>query len=181
MKVVIKDSFERMLQGLTYWLAYKDTTYKCSIIEADAVMEACQILQGQLPRGFKVEREFSYSNISSTFVNKRADLAILDDQNHCLAIIEFKLADSTNGGYTKDVGKLSVIKSLYRNIDCYVVILYRKSCNIDVPGKLVRKDGKATRKDIRIGGDTIRVRRVFNAISSKTAKKMKRVIWLEVL
>ena len=181
MKTFLRNPFEHMLQGLAYWLAYKNTIYKCAIIEADAVMEACQILQGQLPHGYKVEREFSYSNVSSTYVNKRADLAILDDQNQCLAIIEFKLADSTNGGYTKDVGKLSVIKSLYRNIDCYVVILYRKSCNIDVPGKLVRKDGKATRKDIRIGGDTIRVRRVFNAISSKTAKKMKRVIWLEVL
>ncbi len=179
MKTFLRNPFERMLQGLAYWLAYKDETYKCAIIEADAVSEAIQILQSQLPSGYKVVREFPYGNISKSFGGKHADLAILNANKDCECMIEFKLADATNGGYSSDVKKMSSLKTSNPNIDCYVIILYRKSCKIDMPKKFVNSYGKAKRVVDNIPNLT--VRRVCNAVRSMTAKNMKKVICLELV
>lgn len=179
MKSFVRNSFEHMLQGLAYWLAYKGETYKCTIVEADAITEAVQILSSQLPSGYKVVKEFSYGNISKSYGGKRADLAILNADKECECLVEFKLADAKNGGYVSDVKKMSIVKKGNLNIDCYVIILYRKSCKIDVPKKLVDDKGKAKRKVNNMPNLT--VRRVCNAIRSQTAKNMKKVICLEVL
>lgn len=179
MKKIFKNPFEHTLQGLAYWLAYKNETLKCFITEADAVTEAIQILQSQVPPGCKVIREFSYGNISKSFGNKHADLAILNSEKECECVVEFKLADATNGGYAADVKKISVVKKHNPNIDCMVIVLYRKSCKINVPNKLVDINGKAKRKVV--GMPNIQVRRVCNAICSRTAKNMKKVICIEVL
>ncbi len=182
MKSIFKNPFEHMLQGLAYWLAYKEETYMCKIIEADAVTEAIHILQSQVPTGYKVVREFPYRSISSSFGNKHADLVILNANKKCECLIEFKLADATNGGYVADVKKISGVKTSNPNIDCYVIILYRKSCKIDVPNKLVDNNGKAVKKVLIINSSqSIKVRRVCNAIRSQTAKSMKKVVCLEVL
>ena len=182
MKPFLRNPFERMLQGLAYWLAYKGETYKCEIFEADAVTEAIQILLFQLPSGYKVVREFPYVSISKSFGGKRADLAILNANNECECLIEFKLADATNERYEGDVIKMGGVKACNPNLDCYVIILYRKSCKIDVPKKLVDNNGKAMKKEITVNSSQrIRVRRVCNAIRSQTATNMKKVICIEVL
>lgn len=182
MKSYLRNPFERMLQGLAYWLAYKGETYKCAIIEADAVSEAIQILQSQLPSGYKVVREFPYGTISKSFGGKHADLAILNANKECECLIEFKLADATNERYAGDVEKMGGVKACNSNIDCYVIILYRKSCKKDVPKKLVNNNGKAMKKEITVNSSQrIRVRRVCNAIRSYSSKNMKKVILIELL
>lgn len=181
MKTSFRVPLEHMLQGLAYWLAYKSETAKYSITELETVGEAFNILDGRLPAGYKVKREYSYGNISKSFGGRRADLAIINPQNKCECLIEFKLADSTNGGYIADVKKITKVKKKDPDIECYVVILYRKSCRLSLPKKLVDSEGKAKRMVIRLGSSSVRVKRVCNAICSKKAKKMKKVICLDVL
>ena len=176
-----RNPFEHMFQGLAYWLAYKSETVKYQITEAEAVGEAFAILNNRLPAGYKVKKEFPYGNISKSFGHLRADLAIVNSQNECECLIEFKLADSTNCGYKADVNKISKVRKNYPDIDCYVVIVYRSSCQLAVPRNLVDENGKSIKKTILINSSKVRVRRVCNAIGSKTADKMKKVVWLEVL
>lgn len=179
MKNILRTPFEHTLQGLAYWLAYKSETLKCLITEAEVVGEIVNILQGRLPTEYKIVREYPYSNIrTNVFGRQRADLAIINSNGGCECLIEIKLADSTNERYKGDIDKLSNIKKNYPDIDCNVFIIYRKSCSINVPQGLV-KNGKAMRKVD--GMPNIKVRRVCNAISSKSAKKMKKAIWLEVV
>ena len=40
MNSLFVNPFEKMLQGLAYWLAYQNVILGCDIIEADAVKEA---------------------------------------------------------------------------------------------------------------------------------------------
>lgn len=180
MKSYFRNPFEHMLQGLAYWLAYKSETVKYQITEAEAVGEAIAILNSRLPAGYKVKKEFPYGNISKSIGNLRADLAIVSLQNECECLIEFKLADSTNGGYKADVNKMSKVRTVSSDIDCYVVIVYRNSCQLAVPRNLVDENGKSIKKIIPINSSNVRVRRVCNAIGSKTANRMKKVVWLEV-
>lgn len=171
-----------MLQGLAYWLAYKSETVKYKITEHEAVGEAVQIFQSRLPLGYKIIREYPYRNLSIKYsVHQHADLAIVNPNDECECLIEFKLADSTNGGLKSDVVKMSPVKNDCPNVDCYVVIVYRQSCSVKVPKDLVDNDGKANKKPIPIGSTSVKVRRVCNAISSKTAGTMKKVVCVELL
>ena len=180
MKNYLRSPLEHMLQGLAYWLAYRDVVYKKTVIEAIAVDETFQILQTHLPVGYKVVSEYPYKLIDKSFGNKHADLAIINTAGICECLIEFKLADNTNGGYAKDVTKLHPIKTSFSNVDCYVVILFRKSCLINQPKELVMPNGKAKRK-VQVNNSMIAVRRVYTALRSQTAKRMKRVICIELL
>ena len=96
-------------------------------------------------------------------------------------MIEFKLADATNGGYTKDVDKLQPVKAAFSDIICFVIVLYRKSCYIDEPANLVMPNGKAQKRILEINKARITVRRVYTALRSLIATKMKRVICIELV
>ena len=182
MKKYLRNPFEHMLQGLAYWLAYKSETVKYLINEHEAVGEAIQILQSRLPSNYKIVREFPYSNICNMYsAHQHADLAIINPQGGCECLLEFKIAGSTNGGYKADVKKMSNLKNYCSDVDCYVVILCRLSCSVDVPKNLVDSNGKAIKKAISVGSSKIRVRRVCNAVSSKSATKMKKVVCIELL
>lgn len=186
MKSFLKQPFECMLKGLAYWLAYKAETSVSFPSEAETVAEASQILISHLQSGFKIKLGTPYDSIYCSCGKKYADLTIWNSGGTCECIIEFKLADATNGGYKADVKKMHCIKSNCTNIDCYVVILYRKSCSQNIPKQLVNKDGQACRKKISIPVNTktsqiIKTRRVCNAIGSKNAKKMKKVVCIELV
>ena len=45
MKSSLRTPIERMLQGLVYWLAYRDVAYRNKVVEAVAADEAFRILQ----------------------------------------------------------------------------------------------------------------------------------------
>ena len=126
-------------------------------------------------------REFNYKGIAPSFGNKYADLAIVNVNKDCECLLEFKLSDNTGGGYQKDVLKLNAIKSTYPNIDCCVVILYRKSCLIDEPHELVSSNGKANRSIVVVNKINTKVKRVFSALRSTTTNKMTRVICIELV
>ena len=182
MKKHLRSPLEHMLQGLAYWLAYKRETVKYLITEHEAVGEAIQILESQLASGYKIVKEFPYCKVCSKYsVHQHADVAIINPQGECDCIIEFKIAGSTNGGYKADIKKMANVKKDCPDIDCYVVILYSQSCNIDVPKNLVDGNGKAIKKPIPMNSTKIRVRRVCNAVCSKNAKKMKKTICIELL
>ena len=171
-----------MLQGLTYWLAYKRETVKYQITEHEAVGEAMQILESQLAPGYKIVKEFQYSKVCNKYsVHQRADVAVLNSQGGCDCLIEFKIAGSTNGGFKADIKKMVNVKKECLDIDCYVVILYSQSCSVGVPRGLVDSKGKAIKNPYPIGSTKIRVRRVCNAVCSKNAKKMKKTVCIELL
>lgn len=181
MKSVLRTPIERMLQGLAYWLSYRDVVSKNKVVELVAVDEATQIFQLYMPSGYKVKNEYGYNNIDASFGNQRADLAVVNDQNKCECLIEFKLSENTAGGYKKDVDKLRPVKEKYPDIDCYVVILYRKSCRLGEPKELVLPNGKARRKRWALNKAMITVRRVYTSLRSQVATRMKRVICVELV
>ena len=181
MKPFLRNPIERMLQGLVYWLAYRDVVSKNRVVEAVAVDKAFQILQMNIPSGYKIVREYPYKIIDSSFGNKHSDLAIVNENNECECLIEFKLADAKNGGYTKDVEILQPVKGVLGDIDCFVIVLYRKSCYIDEPTYLVMPNGKARKRILVVNKARITVRRVFTALRSQIATKMKRVICIELV
>lgn len=144
-----------MVQGLAHWMAYRNEMSNIQLIEADAVFVATDILRANLPDDYSVEREITKKSLP--IVDKqRIDLGIkskTDSSYNCL--IEFKLADATNKGFEGDVDKLSRIKQQYNNIDCLVVILYRKPCSYSEPKEFIAKSGIASRKIIQVGKNKV--------------------------
>lgn len=184
MKKFFKPPFEHMLQGLAYWLAYKEEIAVCKITEGEVVSEAAQILKLHLPSDYKVEKEVLYRKVASC--NKRADLGILNSTGDYECLIEFKLAKSTNGGFKVDVEKLDVIKKNNPDVECFVIIVYNNWCTQSVPRGMVNEKGQSSKRSIPISlknkqSRNIRVRRICNAICSKNAKKMKKVVCLELV
>ena len=181
MKQYLITPIERMLQGLVYWLAYRNVVCRNKVLEHVAVDEAFKILQAYLPSGYKVNPEYGYNNLDASFGKIRADLAIANNQGQCECLVEFKLSDNTNGGYKKDVDKLFPLKQKYPDVDCFVVVLYRKSCRLNEPKELVLSNGKARRKKWKLNDAKVVVRRVYTALRSPYAKRMKRVICIELI
>lgn len=166
---------------MAFWIAYSWEKNVVKFTEAEAVGEIANALHHNLPSFAQIKREVDFRTIAPLIKKiQRADLGIfIDDKCQCL--IEVKLSENTNGGFKKDIKKLSQIKRTNADIDCYVILLYRNSCNIDEPKFFVSPEGKALKKTIDIDGDRIRVRRVSNALCSPTAKRMKKVVCFEVL
>ncbi len=183
----IESAINHMVQGLAYWMAYRGEISNIKIIEADAVLTATDMLRALLPNDLSVEREITRTSSSLSIGRQRIDLGIKDkSSDQYLCLVEFKLADATNGGYKKDVKKLSIIKQSYPDIDCIIVNLYRNRCEFNKPQELVGSDGKANRKTkaIKIGDKQIpiRVRRVCNSFPSTSKKtKSRKTICIEVL
>ncbi len=99
--------------------------------------------------------------------------------------MEVKLSENTNGGYISNIKKLAQIKRACPDIDCYVILLYRKSCTIDKPVDFVSKEGRALRRNVNMPLSAtvsipIRIRRVANAIASTTVNKIKKVVCIEI-
>jgi hypothetical protein len=169
-----------MLQGVVYWMAYKNEVITFDLIEADIVNEAATILSARLS-DYYVKREVNYSKIDSSLKKQFADLGIFSRKdNSCKCIIEFKLGD--NGGYRDDVKKVNELKKKHNDIICLVVIAFRKNCSDKVLEQYVTDEGNAKRGVIKsIPGTQVRVRRVCKAPASKDVRKMKKMVCLEVL
>lgn len=182
MDIEIKQALERTLQGLAYWMAYKYEKNVINLKEADIVSTAAELLNARLSN-YCIKSEFHYSTLNDSLSNQQADLAIFSrKENECECLIEFKLGSNTNGGYKQDVQKLEKVKKLVPDINCLVIIAYSKSCTLKVPKRLVTTEGKAKRGIIKnVKGVDVKVRRVCNALASKSANKMKKVICLEVI
>ena len=180
MKPDLRNPISKMLQGLSHWMAYRSEVSNIQVVESDIVLIASDMLRASLPGGYIVVREVTKQSLPCIKGRRRIDLGIKQGANYkCL--IEFKLADSTNAGYQGDVRKLNVIKQQMHDIDCLVVILYRKSTDYLSPKKLIGKGGQATRKTILISGVNCKVRRVCNSFTSKNNSRSKKSICLEVM
>ena len=179
-----ENSFDKMLQGLAYWLAYQNVILGCDIIESDAVKEAYTFLRTHLISGFSIKREYPLKLFSTNFGKRRSDLAIINKKDgKCCCLIEFKLADATNGGYPDDVEKLYTIKKKFQEIECYVIVLCRHSCKIDQPKKLVTSLGRAVGETKCIKNNIpIHVHMVRKAFKSlRKNPNMYKTILIEVL
>lgn len=183
MKKYIQSAINHMVQGLAHWMAYRDEISNIQVIEADGVFVATDILRANLICDYVVEREITKKSLA--IVGKqRIDLGIKSKTTKLYeCLIEFKLADATNAGYNADVDKLSDIKRKAPDIDCLVVILYRKVCSCNEPKKLVNNKGLARREIIKIGNNNnpVKVRRVCNSFTSSKPPKSKKAICIEVL
>jgi len=178
----IKAALDRTLQGLAYWMAYKYEKNIIHLKEPDIVSITADLLNARLSNCY-IKSEVDYSSLNNALPKQYADLAIFSrNDNKCNCLIEFKLSSNTNGGYKKDVQKLKKVKKLIPDINCLVIIAYSKSCTLKVPKLLVTTEGKAKRGIIKdVKGVNVKVRRVCNALASKSANKMKKVICLEVI
>ena len=183
MKPTFTKSIDSIVKGMAYWIAYTLEINKTKFTEAEAVGEIAKILQVKLPVSANICREVTYKSVCQNYKgngNQRADIGIFID-NKCECLIEVKLNENSNGGYKKDITKLSQIKQNNKDIDCYVILLYRSSCNINEPKPFVSDEGKALKRTLDINNNKIRVRRVSNALCSRTAEKMKKVVCFEIL
>lgn len=173
-----------MVQGLAHWMAFRNEMSNIPVIESDAVFAAIDLLRENLSCDYAVEREVSEKSLP--IVGKgRIDLGIKSKQDGCFkCLIEFKLADATNKGYIGDVKKLSAIKAADSNIDCLVVILYRKSCIFSEPQEFINNDGLAKRGLVKVGKDrqlAVKVRNVCSSYASSKAQRSKKAICIEVM
>lgn len=170
-----------MLQGVVYWMAYKDEALTFDLKEADIVSEATSILSAHLP-DYSVKREVDYSKIDHSLKKQYADLGMFSRiDKSCKCIIEFKLGD--NGGYKEDIKKVNELKRKQNDITCLVVIAFRKNCTNKVLAAYETKEGNAKNGVVKnIPGIKVKVRRVCMATGTKKDKgKMKKMICLEVL
>lgn len=185
MKEEIRTPIRHMLQGLAHWMAYRSELSNIQLIEADTILLATDILRANLSKDFVVEREISHKSLHIIDGKRRIDLGIKTRNNDSyICLIEFKLADATNKGYIEDVEKLNDIKSLNKDIDCLVVIIYRKSCSFDKLGEFINvSNGTAKRKKCEIPskGIYIKVRGVYNSFTSKNRNVSKKTICLEII
>ena len=181
MKFLLSKVIDRIVQRMAYWIAYSCEANVVKFVEAEAVTEIANILHVNFPFRVNIKREVDYRAINPTIKqNQRADLGVFID-GECKCLIEVKLNENTNGGFRKDIKKLSQIKHYNPDIYCFVILLYRSSCYINEPKFFVSEDGKALKRTIEIDQGKIRVRRVSNALCSPTAKKMKKVVCFEIL
>ena len=183
MKEQLKNPIRNMLQGLAHWMAYRNSMSNIQLIEADAVFVATDILRANLPNDYCVEREVTKTSLPSV-KNNRIDIGIkskTEGSYNCL--IEFKLADATNKGYEGDVEKLSQIKQQDKDIDCLVVILYRKPCSYSEPQDFINDHGLAKRGKIEVGKNNVKVnvRCVCNSFTSSTNPKSIKTICIELI
>lgn len=177
----IKAPIDNMVQGLAFWIAYKGEISTIDLTEADIVSEAAHILSTRFSN-YYIKREVEYSLLDTSLPKQYADLGIYSREDKgCKCVIEFKLGDNTNGGYKRDIQKISDIKKARPDIDCLVVIAYRTSCTAKVPKELVTNQGRAKRGTIIYSKVSVKVRRVCNAMRSIAANKMKKVVCLEIL
>jgi hypothetical protein len=180
MKAFLKKAIERVTRGMAYWIAYKCETSAVKFTEAEAVGEMINILRSVLP-SCTIRREVEYKSVCPSInSSKRADIGVFIDDK-CQSLLEVKLSENTNGGYKADIKKLNELKRIDDTIDCYVILLYRNSCKIKDPKNFVSTDGKALKQTIDAFNCKMRVRRVSNALCSKNADKMKKVVCFEVL
>jgi hypothetical protein len=181
MKIPLPKIIDSIVRRMAYWIAYSCEANAVRFTEAEAVAEIAKILRDKFPFQTQIKREVDYRSINSVIKqNQRADLGIFID-GKCKCLIEVKLNENTNGGFKKDIKKLSQIKHYNPDIYCFVILLYRSSCYINEPKFFVSEDGKALKRTIEIDQGKIRVRRVSNALCSPTAKKMKKVVCFEIL
>ena len=183
MNQYLKSPIRHMAQGLAHWMAYRWDLSGALIIEADAVLTAIDILRANLPNGYILEREVTKKSLSIVG-NQRIDLGIKSKiSGSYVCLIEFKLADATNAGYLRDVEKLRRIKLKGNNIDCLVVILYRKSCPYSKPKEFVQNDGKAIKKVVKVGSKkiSVRARCVCNSFTSFSNSNSRKTVCLELV
>lgn len=182
MKKDIKSPLSHMLQGLAHWMAYQnERNHHIKVIESDVVFCAVDMLRGFLPNDYSLVREVSYRELGIANNRSRIDLGIKHNGSY-ICLIEFKLADATNGGAKSDINKLSDVRAkLSEDIDYLVVILYRKLTDFCSPKGLVGNNGQATRKVVTIDECKVKVRRVCNSFTSKESKKSMKTICLELI
>lgn len=183
MKEQLKSPIRQMVQGLAHWMAYRNSMSNVQLIEADAVFVATDILRANLPNDYYVEREVTKTSLPIV-KNNRIDMGIKSrTEGSYKCLIEFKLADATNNGYEGDVNKLNQIKQQDENIDCLVVILYRKPCSYSEPKEFIAESGIASRKITKIGKNNVpvNVRCVCNSFPSSTNPKSIKTICIELI
>lgn len=183
MKEEIVKPIRHMAQGLAHWMAYRYEMSNIQIIEADAVFVAADLLRANLPNDYCVEREITKKSLPILKSKNRIDLGIKSEDGSYECLIEFKLADATNKGYEGDVEKLSQIKQQDGNIDCLVVILYRKPCLYSEPKEFIAKSGIASRKKIEVGNNKVpvNVRCICNSFTSSTNPNSIKTVCIELV
>lgn len=176
-----------MAQGLAHWMAYRNEMSSIQLIEADAVLVACDLLRTHLSSSdYTIEREITKKSLPIIKDGKRIDLGVKrKSNNNYICLIEFKLADATNKGYIGDVEKLKQLEQTDvdgENIDRLVVILYRNPCIFTEPRVFLDSKGNAKKRVIFVDKKyKVNVRHVCTSFASSTAQKSQKVICLEVV
>ncbi len=153
-KKIIKNDIrhwaEPLLQGLTFWLGYKEQLYpNYKLSEGAIIGEAVQLFYSHLRNH---EEKLDYEVMYKTFGIydtglTRADLVIMKKkekitfEDEILSVIEVKRTNN-DGLFRKDFNKLLKVKKQLAHIKCFLLLV----CQGFKPELFVTKKGNAKKK-----------------------------------
>jgi len=157
-KTTIKSGIEAALQGLTFWMSYRQILHWYPINEGALVVEFVNLLYAKLGKELKINCEVQYDDSG----RKRMDVQIKQGDLP-VAAIEFKRYSAGRTHIHDDMKKLLKLEN--RDILRFLVVVSEKKW----PSDYVKEDGKAiTGNLIQKGkGDfSAQVRRVLKSTAS---------------
>ena len=161
----IRSAIENSLQGLAFWMGYRNTTcHEYVFTEYSLVEEFSSLLKSLLGKEYTIKREELYSKyFPGIEKGDRMDLFITDKNGNNHAVIEVKRWRKKNitnkegkkrRQYTrkeeieKDIIRLAEVKKRNKGIPCFFILISEKAR----PDLYVRKEGIAVNKKSPIKG-----------------------------
>jgi len=143
----LKDSIKDALQGLAFWISYRQTLYRWHLLnEGSLVVEFVNLLNARLAKvdsEFKIECESQYEDSG----RERMDVEITRKDDSQVAIIEFKRYLAGPKAIKEDMKKLLNRKN--SNVSCFLVVVSEGKR----PEKYVDNYGKAIKGNLNPNGD----------------------------
>ena len=158
MKTELPECTGKVLQGLAYWIGYREQYFDAhSINEGEIVGEALKLFAAK--SDMRVNAEVMYKTLCSKWSSKkeRADIVLsfepenkedFDYKRDVRNVFEVKRRGASYAEIKKDLKKLAKFLSLKNDENVRAFLLYVSPNKL--PKKFVAKDGRAIRGDIGI-------------------------------
>lgn len=182
--------FKQALQGLAFWIGYKNELYNNhNLFEGAISNELISLLKAHLSKEYAISQEEFYRNLtkkkSKKFTNDRVDICIYKKDNKSIekldSIMEFKRYSPSDSNLIADLEYLSEFKRLNPYVRCFLVITSQSG----FPKKLLNDNGngKNWRKinyNKKLKKSHTKILEVYKAYVSKSLKRSPFVFLLEV-
>lgn len=144
MTKIFTKNIEEVLQGLVYWIGYKQQLYRhYPIREGEIVGELLALLSAIFDSNYKIEAEVMYKSLSKGWgkTTERADIVITDIATAEKYVFEVKRKEAPLADVLGDLYRLAKLKDKDNTIQCFLIHVSpneRYSEFVDQDGKAVR-------------------------------------------
>jgi hypothetical protein len=154
---------DTLLQGLAYWVGYKNQLYPFHPLTEGAIVgEAVALLKNSFKLGEILECEKMYKDLGADgFGAKRADLVITKAENEKI-VVEVKRYSPSLGKIEQDFERLAMFNFQHPQTRCFLLVVSQKK----KPEKFVTEEGNAKKAKISNNTYVTTVRRVCKASAS---------------